>query len=86
MLEQMLLNQLSSKLGKKIEARELKFNQFTGEIELQDLVVYTDLSGTEVLLTLERGHAKINVGELLQKKVNISFASVDNLSIKKSTM
>lgn len=84
MFEQMLLSQLSAKLGKKIEAEELKFNQFTGDIELKKLVVYTDMTGTEVLMTLESGRAKLNVSDLLQKKVNINFASVENLSVKKS--
>lgn len=84
MFEQMLLNQLSAKLGKKIEAEELKFNQFTGDIELKKLVVYTDMTGTEVMMTLESGRAKLNVSDLLQKKVNINFASVENLSVKKS--
>lgn len=85
MLEQMLLNQLSDKLGKKIEAEKLNFNQFTGDIELENLVVYKDREGTEVMLTLERGRAKVNVGDLLMKKVNIAFASVDNLSVVKKS-
>lgn len=84
MFENMLLDQLSKKLGKKVTAEELKFNQFTGEIEIKNLVVYNDMEGTGVLATLASGHAKLNVSDLLQKKVNISFASVDNLSVNRS--
>lgn len=83
MLEKLLLSQLSNKIGRKIEAEDLKFNQFTGEIEIRNLVVYTDMAGTEVLARLEEGHAKLNVADLMQKSVTINSASVENLTIKK---
>lgn len=83
MFEKILLSQLSNKIGKKIDAEELKFNQFTGEIEVRDLVVYTDMSGTQVLARLESGRAKLNVADMMQQKVNITSASIEYLSINK---
>lgn len=78
----MMLKHISSKIGKKIEAKEFKFNQFTGDIEIVDMVVYSDMEGTEVLATLGSGRIKINFGDLLQEKVNISSATVADLMVK----
>lgn len=82
MLENMLLDQLSRKLGRKIEADVFKMNQFTGEIELGNLKIYNE-SGTEVQVTLESGRASLNVMDLMQKKLTIEHAQIDSLHIKK---
>jgi len=80
MFEKMLLNQLSAKLGRKIEADTCNMNQMTGEIEIHNLRVYNE-AGTEVQVTLESGTAKLNMIDLMQQKFTIEHAQVDSLHI-----
>lgn len=80
MFEKMLLNQLSEKLGRKIEADTCKMNQMTGEIEIRNLRVYNE-SGTQIQITLESGTATLDIADLIQQKFTIKHAQVDSLHI-----
>jgi len=83
MFDNFILDQISKKVGRKIEADECSMNQMTGEITIRNLRVYNQ-GGTEVQATLESGHAKLNVMDLFQQKVTVEHAEIDSLKVSKS--
>jgi len=80
MFDNFILEQISKKVGRKIEADECSMNQMTGEIIIRNLRVYNP-EGTQIQATLESGHAKLNVMDLFQKKVTVENAEISSLKV-----